>query len=146
MANHIAEVAKLLGVEVGEVFQVDGDPSLKDCAFRFSDSDLQLSEVIGDNDTWILANDSRLLGLLHGNLSISKLPWKPKINEEFYIPSIHYNESSMATRLRWRDDNADTKFYQFGLVCKTREEAIALTKKMLKLAEKTLAQEVEENG
>lgn len=139
--NYMTEVAKLLGVEVGEAFQVDGDPSLKDCVFRFSDSDLQLSEVIGDNDTWILANDSRLLGLLHGNLSISKLPWKPKINEEFYIPCIHYSESSMATRLRWRDDNADNKFYQFGLVCKTREEAIAVSKKML-----GILKEVRSNG
>ena len=72
-----------------------------------------------------------MLGLLNGNLSIRKLPWQPKMNEEFYIPCIHYTESSMATRLRWRDDNADNKFYQFGLVCKTREEAVALTKKIL---------------
>lgn len=35
MANHIKEVSKLLGVEVGEVFQVDGDPSIKDCFLSF---------------------------------------------------------------------------------------------------------------
>lgn len=134
--NYIAGVAKLLGVEVGEVFQVDGDPSLKDCVFRFSDNDLQVSAVNSDNDTWGIANDGRLLGLLYGNLSIRKLPWKPKMNEEFYIPCIHYTESSMATRLRWRDDNADNTFYQFGIVFKTREEAIAVSKKMLGILKK----------
>lgn len=131
MANQIAGVAKLFGVEVGEVFQVDGDPSLKDCVFRFSDNDLQLSAANGDNDAWAVANDSRLLGLLYGHLSIRKLPWKPKMSEEFYIPCVHYVESSMATKLHWLGDNAANKFYQLGLVCKTKEEAIALTKKML---------------
>ena len=81
MDNKMVEVAKLLGVEVGEVFQVDGDPSLKDCVFRFSDNDLQVSAPIGDKDTWIVANDNRLLGLLYGNLSIRKLPWKPAIGD-----------------------------------------------------------------
>ncbi len=116
MANHIAEVAKLLGVEVGEVFQIDNDPTLIGCIFRFSDNDLRID---------------RLLGLLYGNLSIRKLPWKPKMKEKYYIPCIHYTESSMAIDFRWRGDNADNKFYQFGLVCKTCEEAIAMTKKML---------------
>ena len=120
MANHIAGVAKLLGVEVGEVFQIDKDPTLNGCVFRFSNNDLQLSGANVDNDTWVVANDNRLLGLLYGSLSIRKLPWKPKMNEEFYVPCIHYTDSSMATKLRWRDDNADNKFYQFGIVCMTR--------------------------
>lgn len=141
MANQIAGVAKLLGVEVGEIFQIDGDPSLKDCVFRFSDNDLQLSAAHIDNDTWVVANDNRLLGLLYGYLSIRKLPWKPKIGEKYYIPRIHYNESSSATCFHWGGDSADNKFYQFGLVCKTREEAVALTKKLL-----AVVQEARING
>ena len=131
MANQIAGVAKLLGVEVGEVFQVDGDPSLKDCVFRFSNNDLQVSAANADNDTWVVANDNRLLSLLYGSLSIRKLPWKPKINEEYYVPYIHYAESSMCSLFPWHGDNVDNKLYQLGLVCKTREEAIAMTKKMI---------------
>lgn len=42
----------------------------------------------------------------------------------------------MATKFRWRDDNADNKLYQLGLVCGTREEAIAMTKKMIAGLEK----------
>lgn len=147
MANHIAGVAKLLGVEVGEVFQIDKDPALNGCVFRFSNNDLQLSAANVDNDTWEVANDNRLLGLLYGNLSIRKLPWKPKINEVYYIPRIHPDDSFMWTTVVWENNKGDNKLYQLGIVCKTVEEAKAMTKKMLAVAkEKTLVQEVKKNG
>ena len=81
--NYIAEVAKLLDVEEGEVFQIDNDISLKNYIFKFADGFLQLSEKGEDDDTWVVANDSILIGLLYGNLSIRKLfklfklLWKP---------------------------------------------------------------------
>lgn len=85
MANYIKKVGKLLGVEVGEVFQVDGDPSIKDCFFKFSDNDLQLSAVNGGNDTWTVASGTRLLGILYGRLRIRKLPWKPTKGQKYYV-------------------------------------------------------------
>ena len=139
MANQIAGVAKLLGVEVGEVFQVDGDPSLKDCVFRFSDNDLQLSAANGDNDTWEVANDSRLLGLLYGNLSVRKLPWKP-IKGDLYC----YSDPAspvMWGRCSWTSHGVDKYRFNHGLVFRTSEEAIALTKKLL-----AVTQEARNNG
>jgi hypothetical protein len=133
MDNKMVEVAKLLGVEVGEVFQVDGDPSLKDCVFRFSDNDLQVSAPIGDKDTWIVANDNRLLGLLYGNLSIRKLPWKPAIGDRYC-----YSDPSspiMWGRCSWTGYGVDIYRFNHGLVFRTKEEAIALTKKLLAVAQ-----------
>ena len=132
MANRMAEIAKLLGVEVGEVFQVDGDPSIKDCFFKFSDNDLQLSAVNGDNDTWGVANDSRLLGLLYGSLSIRKLPWKPKINEVYYYPIVDLDY--LYCNCEWRGEDTDYHRLNNGLVFKTREEAIEMVMKMLEIA------------
>lgn len=139
MANQIAGVAKLLGVEVGEIFQVNGDPSLKDCVFKFSDNDLQLSSAHIDNDTWVVANDSRLLGLLYGNLSISKLSWKPAVGDWYC-----YSDPAspiMWGRCLWTGYGVDKHRFNQGLVFRTIEEAIALTKKLL-----AVAQEARNNG
>lgn len=71
------------------------------------------------------------------------------MTEVYYIPRIHPNDSFMWLSATWEDNNADNKLYQLGLVCKTREEAIAMTKKMIAgLEKKTIAavQEVRSNG
>lgn len=130
MANHMEEVAKMLRVEVGEVFQVGNDDSLKSYYLRFSKIGLEFSKSMGDN-TWVTADSYTLLSLLRGELPIKRLPWKPKMEEKYYIPCIHYNESCLFSVCHWCGDNADEKLYQLGLVCKTREEAIAMTKKMI---------------
>ena len=73
MANQIAGVAKLLGVEVGEVFQVGNAESLKSYYLRFSKIGLEFSKSKGD-DTWITADSYTLFSLLRGELSIKRLP------------------------------------------------------------------------
>lgn len=129
MANYIKEVGKLLGVGVEEVFQVDGDPSTKDCFFKFSDNDLQLSAVNGGNDTWTVASDTRLLDILYGRLRIRKLPRKPAIGDMYYYPD-------PVTPLlwgicSWGDDVLfDNYRFQHGLIFATREEAIEIAKQM----------------
>jgi hypothetical protein len=128
MANYIKEVGKLLGVGVEEVFQVDGDPSIKDCFFKFSDNDLQLSAVNGGNDTWTVASDTRLLDILYGRLRIRKLPRKPAIGDMYCYPDpvtpLLWGTCS------WRDDVFDNYRFQHGLIFATREEAIEIAKQM----------------
>lgn len=129
MANYIKKVGKLLGVEVGEVFQVDGDPSIKDCFFKFSDNDLQLSAVNGGNDTWTVASGTRLLGILYGRLRIRKLPWKPTKGQKYYVPNIFVQD--LWAYYSWNDDGYDEELYKRGVVFKTTEEAIEAAEKML---------------
>lgn len=69
---------------------------------------------------------------------IITFPWKPKIDEVYYIPCIHPNDSFMWTSVTWEDNKGDNKLYQLGLVCKTIEEAIAMTKKMLAAVQEKL--------
>lgn len=128
MSNKMPKIADLLGVKLGEVFFIKEYPSYSRMYLKFTENGLEQSL---DKDSWTKAASWVWERLITGALKINKLPWKPKMNEEFYVPCIHYTDSSMATKFRWRDDNADKKFYQLGLVCKTKEEAIALTKKML---------------
>lgn len=146
MNNKMSKVADLLGVKFGEVFFIREYPTYSRMYLKLTEKGIMQSF---DKDFWSKASGWVWEQLITGALKINKLPWKPKMDEEFYVPCIHYSESSMATKLRWRDDNADNKFYQFGLVCGTREEAIAMTKKVIAgLEKKTIAavQEVRSNG
>lgn len=126
MANHIAEVARMLGVEIGEVFQI---PPLKCCFFRFTDDFLTQSAKNEDNDDWIIANDSKLRGLLNGRLSIRKLPWKPTKGEKYYVSDIF--DRDLWDYYLWDDDEHDEELYKRGLVFKTKEEAVTAAEKML---------------
>lgn len=148
IANHMAEIAKLIGLELGESFRVGNDDSLKSYYFRFTNIGLEFSTA-NEDDVWVTANSYTLFSLLRGELAVIKLPWKPKMEGKYYIPCIHCNESCLFSVCYWCGDSADEKFYQLGLVCKTREEAIAMTKKMIAgLEKKTIAavQEVRSNG
>ena len=67
-----------------------------------------------------------------GDIRIVKLPWKPKMDEKYYIPSIF--DWDFYKYNFWLNDEHDEKFYKRGLVFKTKEEAIEMSKKMLAMA------------
>ena len=126
MGSYMTKVAKMLGVEIGEVFKIDSKPH---CLFRFTHKCLQVSVT---PDFWLMGSDDYLRGFLNGSLSIHKLFWKPKKREIYYCPNIFgidlYNVSV------WDDSIVDKEFYKRGLVFKTKEEAIAMSRRMLAIA------------
>lgn len=131
MTNKMPSVAALLGVELDEVFFVkeyQDYPKYPKTYLKFTESGLVNSV---DLISWTKTTSWMWEQLITGALKINRLPWKPKMEEKYYVPCIHYAESSMCSVFPWRGDNADNKLYQLGLVCKTREEAIAMTKKMI---------------
>lgn len=73
--NYMSEVAKMLGVELGEVFKVG------DVDFIFKDIGLVDVEM---NKT----SDSTLLNILTGVQTIRRNPWKPNENEKFWYVDI----------------------------------------------------------
>ena len=82
MGSYMTKVAKMLGVEIGEVFKIDSKPH---CLFRFTHKCLQVSVT---PDFWLMGSDDYLRGFLNGSLSIHKLFWKPKKREIYYCPNI----------------------------------------------------------
>ena len=136
--NCMAEVAKALGLELEEVFCIDGDEHY----FRLTDTGLGM-KIGSDNRNWFVAPINALNGLLLGENEIIKikLPWRPQEDEKYYVPFIATKPMNMYDEHYWLNEDIDMKRYRMGLVCKTKEEAVALTKKML-----AVAQEVKENG
>ena len=130
MTNYMREIVRLLGVELGESFKlVDDNGGKYRNYYRFTNE--KGIEESDDDANWESSIPWILKWILMGEIRIIKLPWKPKMNEEYYVPYIHYSESSMATKLPWCNDKVDNKLYQLGFVCKTREEAVAMIKKMI---------------
>ena len=137
MTNHMEEVAKLLGVELEEEFRIEGTHI--DYIYKISEKGLFLR--CSGRDRWEEVPDTLVQMLAGMTRKIIKLPWKPHIGEKFYIPCIHTELEYMYNVYYWNNDDYDKEYYRMGLICKTSEEAVALTKKML-----TVAKEGKNNG
>lgn len=133
MANHMAEVAKLLGVELRETFKITDDifgehPKY----YRFAEN--VCLEASNDGGKWETSDAGVLEDILMGDVRIIKLPWKPRKGEKYYVPRIAVRPGDRHYHYYWNNDDINIEHYRMGLVCKTIEEAIALTNKMLAVA------------
>ena len=110
--NYMPEIAKMLGVEVGEIFKMTDYNSL----YRFTERGLEFKGTAG----WCLSE--RIEWLLTGRNEILKLPWQPKTNEAYYRPA--YKFFGVASEV-WTDNPYDYAFKEAGMIFKTKEECEA---------------------
>lgn len=114
MANYMAEVAKLLGVEIGEDFECEESS----CTYRITDGGLTCNGCYGTDS---------LMMILNGRLTIKRKPWKPKYNEEYWAVTID-DEPRMFI---WDGYMFDLSCYKLGNCYRTKEEAKANRDKWL---------------
>lgn len=117
MANHMAEVAKMLGVELGEVFEVLEYPSKKFQITNYGIERLQDGEWQCD----IAANSFIFEKLLVSKYTIKRKSWKPKIGENYWVIVPDGDISEYA----WLDSLGGHSNYKLGNCYRTREEAEA---------------------
>ena len=119
--NLIPEIAKMLGVEIGEKFKIKGD--------RHTYS-IKLDGL--HSDQYAMEDDyATLLDLLCGDAEIVKMPWKPKKDEKywgFWYSSL--NDAWIVLLYTWGNNPADFAFYKAGWVYRTKEEAQAALPKV----------------
>ena len=125
--NKMEEVAKLLDLELLEDFLVSTEEL--DIIFRFTPNGLIYHYEGGD--FWF--NSDILNDLLNGKSEVIKLPWFPKTGNTYYVPSL-INDTGYSTQT-WYNLYCDNKWYKLGIICKTKEEAVLLRDKMLKVIE-----------
>lgn len=118
--NLIPEIARMLGVEVGEEFQIK---EYGERIYRFANSGLQL---IYDNGVQNLntTTNMALSGLLSGDFEIVKLPWKPKEGDTFYSFDIRYGKWVVCSYM-WVRVPCNYALLDKGWVYKTCAEAQA---------------------
>lgn len=120
MANYMAEVAKLLGVELGEEFEIKyPSPCDVKTTAVFSEDGFKVTHT----DAVILQpywKDAELHELLKGTLTIKRKPWKPKVGDGYWYIDID-GENIYSS---WDPNNArDISLYKLGNCYRTNKEA-----------------------
>ena len=125
MTNHMAEVAKMFGLELEEHFHIT-KKSYENTVYKFTKDGV----AFYDNKlrTWY-ESVGALAGILTGETEVVKLPWKPKMRERYYYPIP--SDRDLWESCLWVGDNYDNNRFSRGLVCKTEEEAVELARQML---------------
>lgn len=124
--NIIPEIAKLLGVEVGEEFKVKGEDGL---TYIFTDDGGLKITFAGDIEISQISINSAFVALVMGEDEIVKLPWKPKKGEDYYT----FGGSDGIWRVsqhHWTCHPFDLALFEKGWVYRTRAEAEAALPKV----------------
>lgn len=119
--NYMAEVAKMLGVELGEEFDiVFKPPSSCTATAMITESDF----VVLKHNIYILNpywKEYIFMDLVRGTCAIKHKPWKPKEDEPFFL--VGY-DGKIRDRY-WEECTAYQTYYKLGNCYKTRSDAEA---------------------
>ena len=116
MANHMKEVAKMLGVELGEEFEVDFQaPNYAVLKLMPYGLDVVKSNVSGPYP-W---GANLLTSLLSGTLAIKRKLWKPSYGEHYYS----IGPGGVLEPGVWNNDFIDRMLYKLGNFYRTQQEA-----------------------
>ena len=115
--NYMKDVARMLGVELGEEFKLDG----RKTKYKFTENGLYFYAP----DGWWQCSNVMLPEILKGELEIVKLPWKPKVGDVYYRPRDYHTAFSEAVTDFWRDTVNDFALKEAGMIFRTAEECEA---------------------
>lgn len=110
MRSYMFEVAEMLGVRIGERFEID---TLEGVFTLYGEGLYSMATQSMRPDV--------MFDLLTGKLNIKRKPYKPDLNERYYV----IEETGMVSEEVWWDDCIDIMFYKLGNCYRTAEEAEA---------------------
>lgn len=115
MANHMKEIAKMLGVEMGKRFNVfDSNGKLHSHNhYYFSEKDILI------DGTEYCECDDLLRLLIIGVYTVKPIPYKPKFDERYYS----IGPGGVLEPGTWMNDFVDRMLYRLGNCYRTITEA-----------------------
>lgn len=122
--SHMRDIIELLGVDFEESFRLDSTTINSD--FKFTMDGLYMFSCITED--WLPAPEV-LCGLITGTFIINKPKKSLAMGTEYFIPNLTY--PSLYSSVTWSAKDFDFQNLKNGLICKTKEEAIDMAKKML---------------
>ena len=128
--NYMEEVARMLGVELGEEFEIKGG-----FCNPYMITERGLLDCVGDE------SPSILIGLLDGSIKIIKKPWIPKDGENIFYIYIEDDGEIWDDKFH-SDDLYSVANLALGWVFKTREEAEAHKEEIMRQKERILKGEL----
>jgi hypothetical protein len=118
--NLIPEIARMLGVELGEKFEIKGSKGL---VYKFVDDELIVNSTDDKGISGLTANMT-LVSLLKGKREIIKLPWKPKKGETYYTFEL-LGDKWVVRSSRWGGFPNEYALLDKGWVYRSQAEAEA---------------------
>ena len=115
--NLIPEIAQMLGVELGEEFKVKGYK----LTYMITDDKGLMATDDSPETGWTPAN-TLFAALLNGDAEIVKIPWKPKMYEEYWTFGKLGKQWTVGT-LSWKELPYEILLLGKGWVYRTRAEA-----------------------
>lgn len=121
--NYMADIAKLLGVEPNEEFEVviPDETEHQPIRYQFNSNQFGRWETEGGNSGFYV-HWNLLLMILCGQAYIKKLPWQPKCDEKYYRPGLQFTKVLSEF---WANTVADFAYKETGMVFRTAEECEA---------------------
>lgn len=123
--NLIPEIAKMLGVELGEEFKIKG---YGEAIYMLTDNGLMAADSPATE--WAPAN-ALFISWLRGREQIVKMPWKPKMYEEYWTFGKLGKQWIVGT-LIWKELPYEILLLGKGWIFRTKEEAEAALPKVAK--------------
>lgn len=114
--NLMPEVAKLLGVEIGEKFIIENAEHNLQVVLVADGLHVTKDDFLGSSNSKLLQN------VLCGLFGVKKLPWEPVKGDNYFFPSLPRN---CVVKLIWTDNTYDYALKALGMVYRTRDEAQA---------------------
>ena len=112
--NYMSEVAKMLGVELGEEFNLN----FYDYNYKLTNDGLMCTDFPKNSTE---EYDHLLCKILMGGYTIKRKPWKPKFDEKYYSIGV----DGTVENGTWLNDFLDYSLYKLGNCYRTPEEARA---------------------
>ena len=109
------DVARMLGVELGEKFNVS---SCGQTLYKLTEDGLSCLVC----DKWVEQADFAFMALIKGKYKIIKLPWQPKNGDRYYFPVDGFTITSCAI---WCDSTLEYALKEAGMIFKTKAECEA---------------------
>lgn len=123
--NYMPEVAKMLGLEIGEEFDLIYEKGQKSdwCPYKITHDGL-----VDENGNWRL-HETALLNLLKGAYTLQKRPWRPKEGEGYYY--IRSTDGFLSRSTFHNVDADDLALLNMGNCFPSKEAAEAAVPEML---------------
>ena len=115
--NLMPEVAKLLGVEIGEKFIIENADRKETVVLAMDGLHvIQPNNVLGPDHGKLLSK------VLQGLYDVVKKPWEPKKGDFYFFPAILYGKVTCGF---WDDKTMDYTLKALDMIYRSREEAEA---------------------
>ena len=115
--NYMKEVAKMLGVEIGERFRLYDEDREYNANYYFLEDGIYVDVA----DKPCRENVGLLFEIITGEYTIKRKPWKPKPHQQYWL----VDENGFVAYDDWMNTSTDLNYYKLGNFYRTAEEAEA---------------------